>query len=51
MQKIDKPMTCSAFWKAYPAGYLPYRRYKTKGFIRQSQQNYFVLFIEAIIFG
>jgi hypothetical protein len=51
MQKIDTPTTCSAFWQAYLAGYLPYRRHKRKGFIRQSQQNCFVLFIEAIIFG
>jgi hypothetical protein len=48
MQRIDKPTIYSALWNAYPAGYLPYRR---KGFIGESWQNYFVHFIEAIIFG
>jgi hypothetical protein len=47
MQRIDKPVIFSAFWNAYPAGYLPDRR---KRFIGQSQQNRFIHFIEAIIF-
>jgi hypothetical protein len=51
MQKIDKPAICSAFWKAYPAGYLPYRIYRRKQFIGPSQQNWFIHVIEAIIFG
>jgi hypothetical protein len=34
MSRIDKPTISSAFWNAYPAGYLQSRR---KGFIRQSQ--------------
>jgi hypothetical protein len=50
MQRIDKTTIYSAFWNAHPAGYLPYRRYRRKGFIGQSQQNCFVHFIEAIIF-
>jgi hypothetical protein len=41
-------MMYSAFWNAYPAGYVSDRR---KGFIGQGQQNYFIHFIEAIIFG
>jgi hypothetical protein len=54
MQKIENPTIFSsdgAFWNAYPADYLPYRRYRRKGFIGQSQQNCFVHFIEIIIFG
>jgi hypothetical protein len=47
MQRIDKPTILNALWNAYPAGHLPYRR---KWFIEQSQQNYFIHFIEAIIF-
>jgi hypothetical protein len=41
-------MMFSAFWNAYPAGYVPDRR---KGFTGQGQQNCFTHFIEAIIFG
>jgi hypothetical protein len=57
MQRIEKPSIHSAFWSAYPAGYLPYRKYRRKWFIGQSQQNclvhfvHFIHFIEAIIFG
>jgi hypothetical protein len=51
MQRIDKPTRFSALWNAYPAGYPPYRRYRRNGFIGESQQNWFVHFIEAIIFG
>jgi hypothetical protein len=48
MQRIDKPTIYKAFWKAYPADYLPHGRQE---FIAQSQQNSFVHVIEAIIFG
>jgi hypothetical protein len=41
----------TSFWNMYPADYLPYRRYRRKGFIGQSQQNCFVHFTEVIIFG
>jgi hypothetical protein len=51
MQRIDKPTIYSAFRNAYLAGYLPYRMYRRKGFIGQSQQNCFVHFIEPIIVG
>jgi hypothetical protein len=51
MQRIDKPTIYNAFWNAYLAGYLPYRMYRRKGPIGQSQQNGFVHFIETIIFG
>jgi hypothetical protein len=51
LQRIDKPMTFSAFWNAYYAGYLLRRRYRRKGLIGQSQQNCFLHFIETIIFG
>jgi hypothetical protein len=50
-QRIDKPTIYRAFWNAYHAGYLPNRMYRRKGFIGQSQQNYFVRFIETIILG
>jgi hypothetical protein len=48
MQKSENPTICNAFWNAYPADDLPYRR---KRFMGQSQQNYFIHFIEVIIFG
>jgi hypothetical protein len=48
LQRIANPTIYSAFWNAYLAGYLPYR--KTE-FIGQSQQNCFVHIIEAMMFG
>jgi hypothetical protein len=51
MQRIDKPTIYGAFWNPHPAGCVPHGRYRTKGFIGQSQQNCFAHFIEAIIFG
>jgi hypothetical protein len=50
-QRIDKPKIYNGLWNTYHADYLPYRRYRRKGFIGQNQQNCFVYFIEAIIFG
>jgi hypothetical protein len=48
MQRIGKPTIYSVFWSTYYTGYLPDRR---KGFIRESQKNSFVHFIESIIVG
>jgi hypothetical protein len=48
MQRIEKPAIDSGCWNADHAGSLPYTR---KGHIGQSQQNFFVHFTEAIIFG
>jgi hypothetical protein len=52
--RIDKPTIYrryNPFWNAYPAGDMPYRTYRRKGFIRQIQQNCFVHFIEASSLG
>jgi hypothetical protein len=50
MQRINKPAIYSGFGNEYPAGDLPYRRYRRKRPIGQSQHVGFVHFIGAIMF-